>query len=160
MKTLASFSGALKRTSALHRICLAAPLAGRFAPAGTLLATETKRPASGAAKHAIANPGVISIPFLFAVPIVLIIALLALPASSKPAAAPVVPASGGISPLGPNETAGKIPVLLVKGMWSQHWNLDDALATPKGMYGVSSSYVTQGYNYVFALKYFPLKKKS
>jgi len=66
---------------------------------------------------------------------------------------------GDVSPLGPGATAGKIPVLLVKGMWSQHWDLNGALATPAGLYGVSNAYVTQRYGYVFALKYFPEKKE-
>jgi uncharacterized membrane protein len=92
----------------------------------------------------------------------------ALPAAGDPAAAPKPtpsgnpkPPTGGtdaVSPLGPNETAGKVPVLLVKGMWSQHWKLNDALATPEGRFGVSNSYVTQRYGYTFALKYFPEKR--
>src|SRR5665213_873490 len=51
-------------TFPFQRNCLAAPLAGRFVSLGNLLATETKRPASGAAKHIIIrNRGVISMPF-------------------------------------------------------------------------------------------------
>ena len=45
-------------------------------------------------------------------------------------------------------------------MWSQHWKLNDALATPDGMYGVSNSYVTLcRYGYVAALEVFPEKKE-
>lgn len=83
------------------------------------------------------------------------------PAKPVPAGPAKPPVAGpeGVSPLGSNETAGKIPVLLVKGMWSEHWNLNDALATPQGRYGVANSYVTQRYGYTFALKYFPEKKE-
>ena len=86
-----------------------------------------------------------------------LVALAASPASRPAAPGPAAPKADSldISPLGPEETRGKIPVLLVKGMWSQHWNFNEALATPVGQFGLSNSYVTQQYGYKFALKYFP-----
>lgn len=85
-------------------------------------------------------------------------ALAASPPPRPAAAAAAAPArsdASDVSPLGPEETHGKISVLLVKGMWSEHWAFDDALSAPAGRYGLSSAYVTQQYGYKFALKYFP-----
>jgi uncharacterized membrane protein len=91
--------------------------------------------------------------------IIAALALLVLWLTLPPAAPALAADPSDTSPLGPAPTAGKIPVLLVKGEWSQHWNLNDALSTPAGMYGVTNSYVSQQYGYTFALKYFPDKKE-